>query len=219
MARNQPEVSGHRRRDVRLAGGRGRPGRRAGQEAQQEFARQLETADIGLLAQAFEWNPGRAEGLGKTRPGHSRPPHGNPWTTPGRAGCSRPFARSQSRRHEDSQEPPSLYTEAADLIADRYADSPDIGHFCEGLGFSSNGSQPWAPRFERHLRAILKVNRDRAVRCEAQFALASVVQNAPEDRQEEAETLFEQYCAEFDGKHSTTFKGSSRCSTGWPKTN
>ena len=62
-------------------------------------------------------------------------------------------------------------------------------------------------RFERHLRAILKVNRDRSVRCRAQFALASVVQNAPEDRQAEAETLFEQYCAEFDGKLVYSFQG------------
>jgi thiol-disulfide isomerase/thioredoxin len=70
----------------------------------------------------------------------------------------------------------------------------------------SYGSQPWAPRFERHLRAILKVNQDRAVRCRAQFALASVVQNAPADRQEEAEALFEQYCAEFDGKYVYSFQ-------------
>ena len=41
----------------------------------------------------------------------------------------------------DAPEPSPLYTEAADLIADRFADSPDIGHFCEGLGFLSNGSQ------------------------------------------------------------------------------
>ena len=135
------------------------------------------------------------------------PAHGNRWSTPGLADCSQPFAPSQSHRTRDGPEPSPLYTEAADLIADRYADSPDIGHFCEGLGFLSHGSQPWAPRFERHLRAILKANRDRAVRCRAQFALASVVQNAPEDRQAEAETLFEQYCAEFDGKHVYPFQG------------
>ena len=135
------------------------------------------------------------------------PAHGNPWTTPERADCSQPFAPSQSLEPRDGPEPSALYTEAADLIADRCADSPDIGHFCEGLGFLSHGSQRWAPRFERHLRAILKANRDRAVRCRAQFALASVVQNAPEDRQAEAETLFEQYCAEFDGKHVYPFQG------------
>ncbi len=130
----------------------------------------------------------------------------NRWSTPGRADCSQPFAPSQSLATRDGPEPSPLYTEAADLIADRFADSPDIGHFCEGLGFLSHGSQRWAPRFERHLRAILKANRDRSVRCRAQFALASVVQNAPEDRQAEAEALFEQYCAEFDGKYAYPFQ-------------
>ena len=39
------------------------------------------------------------------------------------------------------------------------------------------------------------------------FALASVVRNAPEDRQAEAETLFEWFCAEFDGKHAYPYQG------------
>jgi hypothetical protein len=64
------------------------------------------------------------------------------------------------------------------------------------------------------LRAILKANRDRAVRCRAQFALASVVQNAPEQRQEKAEALFEQYCAEFDGKYVYPFQGIERMLNG-----
>jgi poly(3-hydroxybutyrate) depolymerase/thiol-disulfide isomerase/thioredoxin len=57
------------------------------------------------------------------------------------------------------------------------------------------------------LRAIIGVNRDRAVRCEATFALAALVQAAAEDRQAEAERLFEQFCAEFDGKRSYRFQG------------
>ena len=101
----------------------------------------------------------------------------------------------------DRAEPPATFTEAANLIADRYADSPDLVHFCEVLGGPS-GPPPWAGRFERHLRAVLQANRDRFVRCSAQFTLASVVQIAGEDRQAEAQTLFESFCAEFDGKQA-----------------
>src|SRR5262249_57372279 len=36
--------------------------------------------------------------------------------------------------------------------------------------------------------------------------LAAAVQAAPEDRQAEAETLFEQFCAEFDGKQRYHFQ-------------
>jgi poly(3-hydroxybutyrate) depolymerase/thiol-disulfide isomerase/thioredoxin len=182
------------------------PDTSAGREVREEFGRQVETADVDRLAQAFEWNMGGWESLKPFAPAilaRARQSLEHP-----RAGrllaavCTITDARTR-----DGTEPSPLYTEAADLIADRCADSPEIGHFCEGLGFLSHGSQPWAPRFERHLRAILKANRDRSVRCRAQFALASVVQNAPEDRQEEAEALFEEYCAEFDGEYAYSFQG------------
>ena len=182
------------------------PDSSAGREAQQAFARQLETADVGMLAQAFEWSMGGWETLEPFAPAIlSRARQSLDHPRAGRllaAVCT--ITEPQTR---DGPEPSPLYTEAADLIADRCALSPEIGHFCEGLGFLSHGTQRWAPRFERHLRAILKVNRDRSVRCRAQFALASVVQNAPEDRQAEAETLFEQYCTEFDGKYVYSFQG------------
>ena len=97
--------------------------------------------------------------------------------------------------------PPAIYVETADLIADSYAASPDIYHFCEGLGGHPTLSPTWAAPYERHLRAILGVNRDRRFRCQAQLALASVVQSAPDDRRAEAATLFEQFLAEFDGTH------------------
>ena len=189
------------------------PDTSAGREAHKAFTQQLETAEVGMLAQSFEWSLGQWQALEPFAPAilaRARQSLDHPRT--GRllaAVCTitEPKAR-------DGPEPPALYTEAADLIADRYADSPDIGHFCEGLGIISHGSQRWAPRFERHLRAILKVNRDRAVRCRAQFALASVVQNAPEDRQAEAESLFEQYCAEFDGKHVYHFQGIEKMLNG-----
>jgi thiol-disulfide isomerase/thioredoxin/predicted esterase len=159
-----------------------------------------------MLAEAFEWNWGRWETLEPFAPAmltRARQSLDHPRT--GRLLTA--ICDITEPRARDGPEPSPLYTEAADLIADRFADSPDIGHFCEGLGFSSHGNQRWAPRFERHLRAILKANRDRAVRCRAQFALASVVQGAPVDRQAEAERLFEQYCAEFDGKYAYPFQG------------
>ncbi len=177
----------------------------AGREAQQAFARQLQTADVGIVAQAFDWSLGRWQALEPFAPAilaRARQSMDHPRT--GRLLAA--VCTITEPRARDAQEPPALYTEAADLIADRFADSPDIGHFCEGIGSLSDGSQRWAPRFERHLRAILEVNRDRSVRCRAQFALASVVQNAPEDRQTEAEALFEQYCTQFDGKHVYHFQ-------------
>jgi thiol-disulfide isomerase/thioredoxin/predicted esterase len=109
---------------------------------------------------------------------------------------------SMTRPNEDGS-PPAIYQEAADLIAGEYASSPDIGHFCEGL----RTGPPWSVPYERHLRAILRVNQDRLVRCTARFALANVVQAAAEERQAEAETLFEQFLAEFDGKQSYRAQG------------
>jgi thiol-disulfide isomerase/thioredoxin len=185
------------------------PDTSAGREAQKAFTQQLETADVGMLAEAFEWSLSRWEALEPFAPAilaRARQSLDHPRT--GRLLAA--VCTITVRKARDGPEAPALYTEAADLIADRCADSPDIGHFCEGLGFLSHGSQRWAPRFERHLRAILKVNRDRAVRCRALFALASIVQNVPEDRQAEAETLFEQYCAEFDGKHVYPFQGPEK---------
>jgi predicted esterase/thiol-disulfide isomerase/thioredoxin len=110
---------------------------------------------------------------------------------------------------EDDRDPSALYREAADLIADRYAASPDINHFCEVLAGPAD-SPPWAARYERHLRAILEVNRDRKVRCAALYALASVVMVAGEDRQAEAETLFEQFCTEFDGTYNYRYQDIER---------
>jgi poly(3-hydroxybutyrate) depolymerase/peroxiredoxin len=101
----------------------------------------------------------------------------------------------------DEGQPPSAYAAAADLIAERYAASPRIGEFCAGLGGSGNESPPWAGRFERHIRAVLRVNRDRWVRCTARLALAGTLQTFGEDRQAEAERQYELFCGEFDGKH------------------
>jgi hypothetical protein len=131
------------------------PDTSAGREARQALTRQLETAEVSTLAQAFDWILGRWEALEPLAPAilaRARQSLEHPRT--GRLLAA--VCTITEPRTRDGPEPSPLYSEAADLIADRYADSPDIGHFCEGLGFLSAGSQRWAPRFERHLRAILK---------------------------------------------------------------
>src|SRR5262249_9496290 len=94
--------------------------------------------------------------------------------------------------------PPSEFIEAADLIVERYADSPDVRGVCEMLE-SLSESQAWPAAFEKHLRTILVRNQNRAVRAAASYALASVVALAGESRQVEAETLYEEAIQKFDG--------------------
>lgn len=103
-----------------------------------------------------------------------------------------------------TKEPPPLFAEVADLIADNYASSPDIFNFCESLG-GLHFSPHWASEFEPHLRRILEQNKHQSVRCTASIALASVVQLSV-DRQAEAEKLYERFLAEFDGQHEYSFQ-------------
>jgi thiol-disulfide isomerase/thioredoxin len=102
----------------------------------------------------------------------------------------------------DVNEAPPAFVEIADLIAGRYATSPDIVNFTEHIAGPGGGgySPPWAQRFEPHLHRILAVNKDRFVRCGAKMALASLVQASGESRQPEAESLYQEFLAEFDGK-------------------
>ncbi len=175
----------------------------AGRDARNEFAGQLETADIGSLAQALDWGLGRWQAIEDLVPkllARARRSPGDPRT------ARLLVAVCDATRPRDERDPPPAYVEAADLIADQYADSPEISHLCEGLGASPNGSPPWASRFERHLRAILRVNKDRAVRCTALFALASTLQSALDDRQTEARALYEQFCNDFDGTFAYPFQ-------------
>jgi thiol-disulfide isomerase/thioredoxin len=94
---------------------------------------------------------------------------------------------------------PPAFTEAADLIVARHADSPEITNFCECFG-TGHGTPSWAGPFEKHLQAILKKNDNRRVRRAAMFALASVVQSAGEARQAEAEALYKGFLGEYDGE-------------------
>ena len=110
--------------------------------------------------------------------------------------CARQFG------DRTATESPS-FAEAADLIADRFAASPDISNFCEALGIGT-GSPPWAGRYERHLRTILERNRTRLVRCTASFALASIVEGTGEARQGEAEGLYRRFLRDFDASDPST---------------
>ena len=106
----------------------------------------------------------------------------------------------------DEPEAPATFTEAADLIAEKYAASPEISHFCECLNSVMGGDKPWAGRYERHLRAVLEANEQRKVRCAAALSLAAIVQSAGEDRQAEAEALYEKFLEEFDGKRNYDYQ-------------
>ncbi|APW60679.1 hypothetical protein [Paludisphaera borealis] len=97
----------------------------------------------------------------------------------------------------DRPEESPTFAEAADMLTDQFADSPDISNFCEVLG-SVNGSPTWGGKYENHLRLILEMNRTRLVRCTASYAMASIVQGAGELRQEEAAQLYEQFIQDFD---------------------
>ena len=91
-------------------------------------------------------------------------------------------------------EPPVDFIAAADLIAERYADSPDIGNFCFRCSLAA-----WGTRFESHLRTILAKNQDRGVRAYASFSLASIAEAGGESRQGEAEQRFADFLKQFDG--------------------
>ncbi|AGA31520.1 redoxin domain-containing protein [Singulisphaera acidiphila] len=169
-----------------------------GKQAGELLVEQIATADIGNITSAFERASTRPRSLQELpsallRKARQHPDHPK---TPQLIATVCVLTNKP-----DGGRPPAFYCEAADLIAERYAASPHIGHFCESLGGSAAESLPWSGRFERHLRAILRVNQDRWVRCAAQMALAVTVQTSGEERQPEAETLYEQFCREFDGKH------------------
>jgi acetyl esterase/lipase len=173
----------------------------AGQDAARQFAEQIETADIEIIAKAFDSTAGRRRAVTQFAPlllarVRAEPDHP-------RCGGLLAACCTILRPDTDGQ-PPALFQQAADLIADHCAGSADLANFCEIL--SVTGSPPWAVRYERHLRAILAVNQERKVRCAAQYALASVVMVTGEERQAEAEALFEQFLDEFDGKHNYRYQ-------------
>ena len=105
---------------------------------------------------------------------------------------------------------PPLYTEAADLIADKYADSPDIGHFCEGLGFLSHGESALGAPVRAALAGDPQGQSRWAVRCKAQFALASVVQSTRRTGKRKPRHCSSSFARSSTGNIFTPFKGLKR---------
>ncbi len=164
-----------------------------GKQAHELLAAQLESAEMSLVAEAF-----RRGVMGNWRPLRNLAPLclARARQNPDHPKAARFLAAVSVMTQPDSDgTPPAVYREAADLIADKYPSSPDICHFCESL----RDGPAWAVPYERHLRAIVQSNPDRLIRCTAQFALANVVAADAEERQSEAEELFKQFLAEFDG--------------------
>jgi RNA polymerase sigma factor (sigma-70 family) len=98
----------------------------------------------------------------------------------------------------DLPEEPRTFAEAANLIAARFPDSPDIFNFGECLVNRHEKARPWAIKYERHLRTILDRNHTRWVRCTALYALAAIADSAGAARQDEAAALFESLIKQFE---------------------
>lgn len=195
ISRQYPATAGAAR--VLLMAACNAPKTPAGQKAARQFAELIKTADLEILADSFDYGGGRKGVAAEFAPlllARAQGEAGHIRCGGLLAACCR-FSAS-----EEDGEPASVFQEAADLIADRYAASRDITYFCEILAPLS-ASPSWATRYERHLRAILAANRDRRVRCAAEYALASVLMAAGEQRQAEAEDAFKRFLADFDGKH------------------
>jgi uncharacterized protein (TIGR03067 family) len=99
----------------------------------------------------------------------------------------------------DYDEVPAYFTEAADLIVQRFAGSSETYRLCEVLKGGGHLAPAWAARYEPHLRAVLKANEHRHVRAFARLALARVIQLSGEARQAEAVAEYERFVKEFDG--------------------
>ncbi len=176
----------------------------AGKEALSRLIGRVDSIDIEHLARPFDWVPG---------PSHHLTPLAQALLARARKDADHPKAARlltavcTITRPRDEPQPPAIFVEAADLLAARYADSPDIVNFCECLNNLMGGDKPWAGRYEPHLRKVLELNQDRRVRSAATVALASVVQSAGEERLPEAEGLYEKFLDEFDGKHRYSAQG------------
>lgn len=165
--------------------------------AKQRFAKAIEEEKLDLIADTFVRHVGKTERLKdlapnllqriEKEPDHPRAGQLAAWT------CSITFPA-------ENEKPSPLFTTAADLIKDHYAASPDISIFSDALNRAIWISDQWPRQFESHLDAILEKNQDRYVLCSASLAKAQIVANYGEERQDEAEKLFDAFCKKFDGK-------------------
>ncbi len=117
----------------------------AGKEAHRLLGSYIETADIGDLATAFDYGI-----LGDWR---SLEGHAPAFLARARQNPEHPksprllTAVCSATRPDEDGTPPPIFVEAANLIADKYAASPEVANFC----FSLQAGDPWTAPFERHL--------------------------------------------------------------------
>ncbi len=110
-------------------------------------------------------------------------------------------------RDTDAEAPPA-FVEAAAMIAERWTKSPDISHFLEAFYLSTQ--RPWLQQYEPTVRRILAESPHEYVRMHAGFALANIVSEAGESRQEEALKLFSDYVARYEfGQEKTRWSSIS----------
>lgn len=102
---------------------------------------------------------------------------------------------SSCSKREDAAEVSPVFDEAARMIVERWADSPDLSHFFESL--SNCRQRPWAIRYEPAVRTILAQNTNGYIRHRAAFTLAHLVSEAGEARQEEARELYLRVVKEY----------------------
>ncbi|WP_406699051.1 redoxin domain-containing protein [Singulisphaera sp. Ch08] len=184
------------------------PKSREGEQARAKLLELAVTADMQHWGRMLATTPvGRVDGLRPLGAALVRRVKANP-DDPS-AACVLARACSLVAPDTDAGEATPEFAEVADLIAERYATSPDIVTFVERIAGLGGGGQspPWSQPFEPHLRRILAANHDRFVRCGAKMALASLVQASGESRQPEAETLYQEFLAEFDGEHEYHAQG------------
>lgn len=96
------------------------------------------------------------------------------------------------------QDPSDELLRIANLVQERYANSPDLVNYCEAVG-NLGDPEGWMHHFEPHMRHILEVNQDRFVRCSAHYALATIVRSGGIKRQGDAMRVYEEFLANFDG--------------------
>jgi hypothetical protein len=144
---------------LKLVAGRS-PKTEEGKKAAEALVKQAASADLDVLAKALP-------AMDTEDPTHLVVPIilDRVKKNPGHAQAARLLASvACGSADPDALKPPAEFIEAADLIVERYADSPHIRNFCE-----LNGCR-WAGPFEKHLRTILDRNQHRDVRAAASFA-------------------------------------------------
>jgi thiol-disulfide isomerase/thioredoxin len=115
----------------------------------------------------------------------------------------------------ESPTPPPGFDDAANLIVDRFVDSPEIVGFCDSFG-SGTGGPPWSSRYESHVDRVLQANKHPNIRTAALMAKAQIAQSC-ETRQNEAETRYRDFLAEFGGHVDPRWKNIVDVQCHWAK--